>query len=43
MSIVGTGFSMSLDGFIARPDGDVGPLFAWYFGGDTAIAIRPPG
>ncbi len=42
MGIVGTGFSTSLDGFIARPDGDVGPLFAWYFGGDTAI-VYPGG
>ena len=33
-----TGFSMSLDGFIARPDGSPGPLFDWYYGGDTAIA-----
>ncbi len=32
---VGTGFSMSLDGFIADPEGNVGPLFDWYFGGDT--------
>ena len=42
MGIVGTGFSMSLDGFIARPNGDVGPLFAWYFGGDTEI-VYPGG
>jgi hypothetical protein len=32
---VGTGFSTSLDGFIAKPNGDVGPLFDWYFAGDT--------
>jgi len=32
---VGTGFSMSLDGFIADPEGNVGPLFDWYFSGDT--------
>ena len=36
MGIVGTGFSMSLDGFIADPHGDVGGLFAWYNGGDTS-------
>jgi hypothetical protein len=36
---VGTGFSTSLDGFIARPDGDVGPLFDWYFGGDTEYTM----
>jgi dihydrofolate reductase len=35
MGKVATGFSTSLDGFIARPDGEVGPLFDWYFGGDT--------
>jgi dihydrofolate reductase len=28
-------FTMSLDGFIAGPNGDVGPLFRWYFSGDT--------
>jgi hypothetical protein len=32
---VGTGFSRSLDGFIARPKGDVGALFKCYFVGDT--------
>jgi dihydrofolate reductase len=35
MGQVGTGFSTSLDGFIAGPNGDVGRLFDWYFGGDT--------
>ena len=35
MGIIGTGFSMSLDGFIADPHGEVGDLFAWYNGGDT--------
>jgi dihydrofolate reductase len=35
MGKVATGFSTSLEGFIARPDGEVGPLFDWYFGGDT--------
>jgi dihydrofolate reductase len=34
-------FSTSLDGFIADPGGDVGPLFDWYFGGD--VEITPPG
>lgn len=41
MGIVGTGFATSLDGFIARPDGHPGPLFDWYFGGDTEL--RYPG
>lgn len=35
MGIVGAGFSMSLDGFVAEPDDAVGPLFDWYAGGDT--------
>ena len=30
-----TGFTMSLDGFIANPDGEVGRLFDWYSSGDT--------
>jgi dihydrofolate reductase len=36
---VATGFSTSLDGFIARPNGDVGPLFDWYFAGDTEYTV----
>jgi dihydrofolate reductase len=36
---VDTGFYTSLDGFIARPNGDVGPLFDWYFGGDTEYTV----
>lgn len=39
MGTVGTGFTTSLDGFIARPNGDVGPLFDWYFGGDTEYTV----
>lgn len=39
MGKVGTGFSMSLDGFIADPEGNVGPLFDWYFGGDTEYTV----
>lgn len=35
MGKVGTGFSMSLDGFIADTEGNVGRLFDWYTGGDT--------
>ena len=41
MGKVGTGFSMSLDGFIADDEGNVGPLFDWYFAGDTEY--EPPG
>ena len=29
--------SMSLDGFVARPDNDPGPLFDWYEAGDIEI------
>lgn len=39
MGTVGTGFSMSLDGYIARPDGQVGPLFDWYTEGETPLAV----
>ena len=39
MGKVATGFSTSLDGFIAGPDGDVGPLFDWYFAGDTEYKV----
>lgn len=35
MGNVATGFSMSLDGFIALPNDEVGPLFDWYFKGET--------
>jgi len=37
MGSVGAGFSMSLDGFIARQNDEVGPLFAWYEDGDTEL------
>ena len=33
MGIVNTGFSMSLDGFIAGPNDEVDRLFSWYFTG----------
>lgn len=35
MGNVGTGFSMSLDGYIAGPNDDVQRLFAWMFTGET--------
>ena len=35
MSRVAMNASVSLDGFIARPDDSVGPLFDWYGNGDT--------
>ena len=37
MGTVGTGFSMSLDGFVAGPDDDVQRLFAWMFRGNTDL------
>ena len=40
MGKVGTGPSTSLDGFIARPNGDVGPRFDWYLGGERGDAYR---
>ncbi|WP_018334619.1 dihydrofolate reductase family protein [Actinomycetospora chiangmaiensis] len=32
---------VSVDGFIARPDDSVGPLFDWYSNGDTDVVARP--
>jgi dihydrofolate reductase len=32
-------FCMSLDGFVAKPDNSVGPLFDWYSGGDVEIPM----
>ncbi|EFH85433.1 dihydrofolate reductase family protein [Ktedonobacter racemifer] len=37
---VTTGFSMSLDGFIAGPNEDFQYLFAWMMSGDTDYAIK---
>jgi dihydrofolate reductase len=37
MAVVATHAVMSLDGFIARPDDSVGPLFDWYENGDTEL------
>src|SRR5919197_5351688 len=33
---------MSLDGFIADPSGDVGPLFDWDFSGDVEVPTAGP-
>lgn len=35
MGLVTTGFSMSLDGFVALPTNEIGPLFDWYFAGEV--------
>lgn len=42
VSRVLVGGSMSLDGFIARSDDSVGPLFDWYGNGDVEIAPGDP-
>jgi dihydrofolate reductase len=34
---------VSVDGFIALPDDTVGPLFDWYFNGDTELTARASG
>src|SRR5687768_792609 len=39
MSKVVSEFTMSLDGFIAEPNGDVGRLFKWYYSGDTSFPL----
>jgi dihydrofolate reductase len=39
MGNIGTGFSMSLDGFIAGPNDDVQRVFAWMFQGDTDVKV----
>jgi dihydrofolate reductase len=41
MGTVSAGFATSLDGFIADPDDQVGPLFDWYFNGE--VEVTPPG
>jgi dihydrofolate reductase len=40
MGKVITAITMSLDGFIALPDDEVGPLFKWYFSGSTEIPVQ---
>ena len=39
MAKVVSSFTMSLDGFIAGPNDDVGPLFKWYTSGDSAFPL----
>jgi dihydrofolate reductase len=34
--------SMSLDGYIAKPDHDAGSLFDWFFAGDTDLESHDP-
>jgi dihydrofolate reductase len=40
MGKVMTAITMSLDGFIALPDDEVGPLFKWYFSGTREVPIQ---
>jgi dihydrofolate reductase len=39
MGKVGTGFSMSLDGFVAAPNDDIQHVFAWMSRGDTDYTL----
>jgi hypothetical protein len=39
MGRVSTGFSMSLDGFVAGPQDDVSRLFQWMMSGDIEITV----
>jgi hypothetical protein len=39
MGRVSTGFSMSLDGFVAGPQDDVSRLFQWMISGDIEITV----
>jgi dihydrofolate reductase len=42
MATVIAEMSMSLDGFVADPSDDVGPLFDWYGNGDVAVPSVNP-
>lgn len=42
MATVMCGLAMSLDGFIADLNDDVGPLFEWYGNGDVAVPSPDP-
>src|SRR6266567_4371109 len=39
MGKVSTGFSMSLDGFVAGPNDEVDRVFKWMMSGDTNITV----
>jgi dihydrofolate reductase len=41
MAVIATA-SISLDGFVARPDDNPGPIFDWFEAGDVAIAPGDP-
>ncbi len=40
MGSVGTGFPMSLDGFVAGPNDDVSRVFQWYITGETTRTVK---
>ena len=40
MGMVGAGFSMSLDGFIADVNDDTSLVFAWMFAGNTDLSVQ---
>jgi dihydrofolate reductase len=40
MGKVMTSISVSLDGFVSGPNGDVQHLFKWYFAGDTEFKVQ---
>jgi hypothetical protein len=42
MATVIAEMSMSLDGFVADPSDDVGPLFDWYGNGDVEVPSAYP-
>lgn len=43
MGKVISGFTLSLDGFIADANDDIGRLFKWYFSGDTVFSVPSAG
>jgi dihydrofolate reductase len=42
MGKVSCEFSMSLDGYVAKPDDDPGPIFDWYASGDVEVTTANP-
>lgn len=43
MGNVGTGFSMSLDGFVAGPNDEVDHVFAWMYQGSSDLTLQSGG
>lgn len=42
MTMLIADMSMSLDGYVAKPDDDVAPLHRWFFDGDAEVAPGAP-